>query len=68
MHIRDLPLNDDDTKGTLYFECHYIDAKTGKVVSVVSADQNVEKIEGKWLITNVAGGDAGRAQRLSRLE
>lgn len=39
-------------KGTLYFECHYIDAKTSKVVAVVGADQDVKKIDGKWLITN----------------
>jgi hypothetical protein len=45
-------LNGD--KGTLYFECHYVDAKTSKVVSVVGADQNVAKINGKWLITNSA--------------
>lgn len=42
-------------KGTLYFECHYVDVKTAKVVSVVGADQNVQKINGKWLITNSAG-------------
>ena len=41
-------------KGTLYFECHYVDVKTQKVVSVVGADQNVEKINGKWLITSSA--------------
>jgi ketosteroid isomerase-like protein len=41
-------------KGTLYFECHYIDYKTGKVASVVGADQNVQKINGKWLITSSA--------------
>jgi hypothetical protein len=41
-------------KGTLYFECHYVDAKTRKVVSVVGADQNVQKIGGKWLITSSA--------------
>lgn len=41
-------------KGTLYFECHYVDVKTAKVVSVVAADQSVQKIEGKWLITNLA--------------
>jgi ketosteroid isomerase-like protein len=41
-------------KGTLYFECHYIDVKTQKVVSVVGADQNVQKIDGKWLITSSA--------------
>ena len=41
-------------KGTLYFECHYIDVKTQKVVNVVGADQNVQKINGKWLITSLA--------------
>jgi len=39
-------------KGTLYFECHYIDLKTGKLTKLVGADQDVEKIDGKWLITN----------------
>jgi ketosteroid isomerase-like protein len=41
-------------KGTLYFECDYIDVKTEKVASVVSADQNVQRINGKWLITSLA--------------
>ncbi len=41
-------------KGTLYFECHYVDVKTGKVVATVAADQNVQRINGKWLITNLA--------------
>ena len=39
-------------KGTLYFECHYIDSDTKQVVAVVGADQDVQKIDGKWLITN----------------
>jgi len=39
-------------KGTLYFECHYVDVATAKLMIVVSADQNVQKIDGKWLITN----------------
>jgi SnoaL-like protein len=39
-------------KGTLYFECHYVDLKTGKLTKVVGADQDVQKIDGKWLITN----------------
>jgi uncharacterized protein (TIGR02246 family) len=39
-------------KGTLYFECHYVDARTKKVVAVVGADQDVQKIDGTWLITN----------------
>jgi hypothetical protein len=41
-------------KGTLYFECDYVDVKTQKLASVVSADQNVQKIDGKWLITSAA--------------
>jgi ketosteroid isomerase-like protein len=41
-------------KGTLYFECHYIDIDTGKVAAVVGADQQVQKLKGKWLITNMA--------------
>jgi len=41
-------------KGTLYFECHYLDAKTGKLKALVGADQNVQKIDGKWLITTAA--------------
>lgn len=41
-------------KGTLYFECHYVDVKTEKVVSVVAADQSVQKIDGKWVITSSA--------------
>jgi len=41
-------------KGTLYFECHYVDVKTSKVVVVVGADQNVQKINGKWLIVSSA--------------
>jgi hypothetical protein len=37
--------------GTLYFECHYIDVGTGKLAAAVGADQTVQKINGKWLIT-----------------
>jgi hypothetical protein len=39
-------------KGTLYFECHYIDVDTGKVATAVGADQEVRKINGKWLIVD----------------
>jgi hypothetical protein len=42
-------------KGTLYFECHYIDVKTGTVMAVVGVDHNVQKINGKWLIVDSAG-------------
>ena len=39
-------------KGTLYFECHYIDPKTQKVVHYVAVQHEVQKIGGRWLITN----------------
>ena len=42
-------------RGTLYFECHYVDATTGDVVAVTAADQQVARIEGEWLITNNVG-------------
>jgi hypothetical protein len=41
-------------KGTLYFECHYIDVRTKKLATVVAADEDVRKIDGTWLITNAA--------------
>jgi hypothetical protein len=40
------------SKGTLYFECHYIDVDTRHVEAVVGGDLNVRKVNGKWLITN----------------
>jgi uncharacterized protein (TIGR02246 family) len=45
-------------KGTLYFECHYIDSKTGKLGPVTAADQQVARINGRWLITDMVGGSA----------
>jgi hypothetical protein len=41
------------SRGTLYFECHYIDVDTGKVALAVGADQDVRKINGRWLITKL---------------
>jgi SnoaL-like domain len=43
-------------RGTLYFECHYIDVKTLNVVAVAAADQEVARINGRWLITNSVSG------------
>jgi ketosteroid isomerase-like protein len=42
-------------RGTLYFECHYVDAKTRKVVAVTAADEQVARINERWLITNNVG-------------
>jgi ketosteroid isomerase-like protein len=43
-------------RGTLHFECHYIDVETGEVVAATAADFDVSLIGGKWLITNMVGG------------
>jgi ketosteroid isomerase-like protein len=51
-----LEITVDGDRGTLHFECHYIDAKTGNVVSVTAADMDVARIGGAWLITNMIGG------------
>jgi len=43
-------------RGTLHFECHYIDAETREVAAVTTADFDVARIDGTWLITNMIGG------------
>jgi ketosteroid isomerase-like protein len=45
-------------RGTLFFECHYIDSKTKKLGPVTAADQQVGRINGRWLITDMVGGSA----------
>jgi len=45
-------------RGTLYFECHYVNPKTSKVVSTTAADSDVARINGRWLITNLAGASS----------
>jgi ketosteroid isomerase-like protein len=45
-------------KATLYFECHYIDINTGKVMSVIGVDHNLQKIHGKWLIVDASASTA----------
>jgi SnoaL-like domain len=45
-------------KATLYFECHYIDPKTGMVMAVAGVDHTLQKINGEWLIVDSAGAPA----------
>src|SRR5438477_12437366 len=45
-------------KATIYFECHYIDPKTAKVVGQAGVTHTLQKINGQWLITNSAGSTA----------
>lgn len=48
----------DGDRGTLHFECHYVDAKGKTVVVYLTADQEVARIDGKWLITDMVVGSA----------
>jgi ketosteroid isomerase-like protein len=45
-------------RGTLHFECHFIDVDTGKVAAVTGGDLDVLRIGGRWLITKMVGGTA----------
>jgi ketosteroid isomerase-like protein len=48
----------DGDRGTLHFECHYVDINGKTVVVHLTADQEVARIEGKWLITDMVVGSA----------
>ncbi|HWE83008.1 MAG TPA: nuclear transport factor 2 family protein [Gaiellaceae bacterium] len=39
-------------KGTLYFECDFIDTKTNRLMAAIGVDHQVQKIDGKWLIVD----------------
>jgi ketosteroid isomerase-like protein len=45
----------DGDRGTLHFECHFIDVATGKVAAVTAGNLDVAKVDGQWLITNFVG-------------
>jgi ketosteroid isomerase-like protein len=42
-------------RGTLHFECHFVDMGTEEVVLVTAADLDVARINERWLITNLVG-------------
>jgi ketosteroid isomerase-like protein len=45
----------DGDRGTLHFECHFIDVQTSKVAAVTAGNLDVARIGGRWLITNFVG-------------
>lgn len=45
----------DGDRGTLHFECHFIDVDTGEIEALTAGNLDVAKIDGKWLITNFVG-------------
>ena len=45
----------DGDRGTLHFECHFIDVETAKVAAVTAGNLDVARIDSRWLITNFVG-------------
>jgi ketosteroid isomerase-like protein len=45
----------DGDRGTLHFECHFIDVDTGEIAALTAGNLDVAKIDGHWLITNFVG-------------
>jgi ketosteroid isomerase-like protein len=43
-------------RGTLHFECHYVDYDNEHVDVATVADMDVARIDGRWLITNFVAG------------
>ena len=48
----------DGDRGTLHFECHFVDVKTGEVAATTAGNADVTKVDGQWLITNFVGSTA----------
>jgi ketosteroid isomerase-like protein len=48
----------DGDRGTLHFECHFINVDTGEVAATTAGNLDVARIDGRWLITNFVGSTA----------
>ena len=47
-----------EDRGTLHFECHYVDRATREFKASVAADGKVARIGDRWLFTGVVGSEA----------
>ena len=43
-------------RGTLHFECHFVDYESDVVQAVTVGDMDVSRVDGRWLITNFVAG------------
>jgi uncharacterized protein (TIGR02246 family) len=48
----------DGSRGTLYFECHYVDVNSKLVKAAVSVDVKASKVDGQWILTNIVAAPA----------
>jgi len=53
-----LRVSSNGDRGTLYFECHYIDVDSKVIRTMVSADIKAARIDGHWTVTNLVGSPA----------
>jgi ketosteroid isomerase-like protein len=51
-------ISSDGDRGTLYFECDYIDVDNRQVQAAVGADVKVARTKGRWQFTNVVAAPA----------
>ncbi len=49
-------------RASLYFECHYVDVKTGAVKSQIAADTTLIRSVGKWVIKDLKANPASLSQ------
>lgn len=47
-----------EDRGTIHFECHYVDVETQAFKSSVAADGKVARIKDKWLFTSLVASNA----------
>ena len=47
-----------DDRGTLHFECHFVDPETQQFKASARGDARVARISGRWLFTSMVGGNA----------
>lgn len=47
-----------DDRGTLHFECHFVDLETQQFKASTRGDARVARISGHWLFTSLVGGNA----------
>lgn len=47
-----------EDRGTLHFQCHFVDPQTSEFKASVQGDVKVARIDGRWLFTNLVGSNA----------
>jgi uncharacterized protein (TIGR02246 family) len=51
-------ITNNGERGTLYFECHYVDLDSHVIKAAVSLDVKVSKLKDRWMFTNLVAAPA----------